>query len=227
MIRPLDTCCWTIDDPSDGEWHWGKYESAVNCLTQILGEHYNGQPPAGDTVMIPVITHQPAPCWIAYCDDPDCGEIYGDPETEDHIHGPDEPTLKRWMSAEQWTFDTEGRAWCQDHSRQEIPGQLTLDARQAGRWIFNGASTLYGEAGWHLNGGNIVLDWMPACGQGCLPGTSDEGHADCCWCLYGWPGRLEATPVDKDLIAAMRQIEQEWAHHPASQSAAATTTPPP
>lgn len=214
MIRPLETCCWTIDDPGDGEWHWGKYESAVGCLTQILAELKGG------TALIPVIVHQPAPCWIAYCDHPDCERIYGDPEEDTHIHAPDEPSLKRWMRADQWAFTGGGGAWCQDHSRQEVTGQLTLNceetARQAGRWTLNSTSTLYGEAGWHLDGGHIVLDWMPSCEEGCPPGTRGEEHADCCWCLYGWPGQFAAKPVDKDLAAAMRQVEQEWDQHPAA-----------
>jgi hypothetical protein len=80
-----------------------------------------------------------------------------------------------------------------------------------GRWTLNDASTLYGEAGWHLDGGPIVLDWMPACEEGCEEGTiDDDEHYDCCWSLYGWPGRLEADPVGRYLPEAMRQVEREW-----------------
>ena len=84
-------------------------------------------------------------------------------------------------------------------------------SERIGRWTLNDESADCGEAGWHLDAGPIVLDWMPACEEGCEPGTPGEEHYDCCWSLYGWPGRLEADPVDRDLEAAMRRIEEEWA----------------
>ena len=81
-----------------------------------------------------------------------------------------------------------------------------------GRWTLNTDSTRYGVAGWHLDDGPIALDWMPACDKGCEPGAPGPGHCDCCWSLFGWPGRIEAEPVDRDLLTAMAQIEDEWAH---------------
>ena len=88
-------------------------------------------------------------------------------------------------------------------------------SRRIGRWIYNSESTRYGEAGWHLDGGPIVLDWMPACDEGCEPGIPgaeryDSEHYDCCWSLYGWPDRIEAEPVSRYLPDAMAQIEQEY-----------------
>ena len=81
---------------------------------------------------------------------------------------------------------------------------------RAGRWVLDDESARYGEAGWHLDGGPIVLDWMPACEEGCEPGSSGREHYECCWALYGWPGRPEAKPVDRYLTAAMAWIEYEW-----------------
>ena len=83
---------------------------------------------------------------------------------------------------------------------------------EIGRWTLSDTSTRYGVAGWHLDGGPIVLDWMPACDEGCGPDTWGDEHYDCCWSLYGWPGREEAEPIDKYLPTAMEQIEREWAH---------------
>lgn len=51
----------------------------------------------------------------------------------------------------------------------------------------------------------------PATATGCRNGSSDQATCACCWSLYGWPGRLEAEPVDRYLPTAMKRIEHEWA----------------
>lgn len=81
-----------------------------------------------------------------------------------------------------------------------------------GRWTYNGVDSRYSVAGWHLDDpdGPIVLDWMPACDEGCEENTWGDEHYDCCYALYGFPGRCDTTMVDKWLPAAMEQIEQDW-----------------
>jgi hypothetical protein len=78
-------------------------------------------------------------------------------------------------------------------------------SRRIGRWVYNSDSTYYGEAGWHLDGGPIVLDFMPG-HHGCC-----NGGPRCCrgtYLLYGWPGRLH-EPVATHLRAAMQWVEDE------------------
>lgn len=76
--------------------------------------------------------------------------------------------------------------------------------RRIGRWTYDSDSTLYGEAGWHLDGGPVVLDFMPGRPAEC-------GHFPPCrgeYQLHGWPGR-EWESIACPLRDAMQIIEEE------------------
>lgn len=89
--------------------------------------------------------------------------------------------------------------------------------KRMGRWTYNSASSLYGEAGWHLDGAHVVIDFMPgdrACcngGRNCCRG---------CYLLYNWPRGLQfdgtsppvydCDPVARYLRDAMRLVEEAW-----------------
>lgn len=76
--------------------------------------------------------------------------------------------------------------------------------RRIGRWTYDGTSNQYGIAGWHLDGGPIVLDFMPG-HHGCCNGGPGRCGA---YLLYGWPGR-EHEPVDRYLRGAMDWVESQ------------------
>jgi hypothetical protein len=78
--------------------------------------------------------------------------------------------------------------------------------RHIGRWTYNSDSGLYGEAGWHLDGTPLVIDFMPGNHQCC------NGGPRCCrgcYLLYGWPGQ-EHEPVATHVGYAMECVEEWW-----------------
>jgi hypothetical protein len=85
------------------------------------------------------------------------------------------------------------------------PSRQGALVKRIGRWVYNSDSTLYGEAGWHLDGGPVVLDFMPG-NHSCCIGGPRCCHG--CYLLYGWPGR-EHEPVAMHLRSAMQCIEEE------------------
>jgi hypothetical protein len=79
-------------------------------------------------------------------------------------------------------------------------------SRRIGNWVYNSDSTLYGEAGWHLDGSPLVIDFMPG-HHGCC-----NGSPRCCrgtYLLYNWPGR-EHEPLATHLRWAMEVAEDDW-----------------
>lgn len=80
-------------------------------------------------------------------------------------------------------------------------------SRRMGRWVYNSDSTLYGEAGWHLDGSPVVLDFMPG-HHGCCDGGPRCCHG--CYLIYGLPGYTDSEPVDRYLAGAMEWAEKEW-----------------
>jgi hypothetical protein len=70
-----------------------------------------------------------------------------------------------------------------------------------GRWTYNSDSLRYGEAGWHLDGSPLVLDFMP--------GYTDCGPSRGMYLLYNWAGR-EHEPVSTHARHAMETAESEW-----------------
>jgi uncharacterized protein (DUF2237 family) len=77
-------------------------------------------------------------------------------------------------------------------------------SRRFGRWTYNSNSTRYGEAGWHLEGGPVVIDFMPDHYSQCPHFPHCRGEYQ----LHGWPGR-EWESVACRLREAMDVIEQE------------------
>jgi len=81
-------------------------------------------------------------------------------------------------------------------------GTAVKRVKRIGRWTYNSESTLYGEAGWHLDDSPVVIDFMPGMTD-CEPGRG----------LYlgcNWPGRAGGWIVSKYCREAMRIVEQEW-----------------
>jgi len=79
-------------------------------------------------------------------------------------------------------------------------------ARRRGRWTYNSDSAMYGEAGWHLDGTPLVIDFMPGDHQCC------NGGPNCCrgcYLLYGWPGNGH-EPVGTHVDYAMECVEEWW-----------------
>ena len=90
-------------------------------------------------------------------------------------------------------------------------------SRRIGRWTYNSDSTYYGEAGWHLDGGPVVLDFMPGLPAECPHSPPCRGEYQ----LHGWPREIPfATACAWDFMSiacrlrdAMRVIEGEWDEH--------------
>jgi hypothetical protein len=79
-------------------------------------------------------------------------------------------------------------------------------ARRRGRWTYDATDNHYGEAGWHLDGTPIVIDFMPGDHQCC------NGGRGCChgsYLLYGWPGR-EHEAIATHVDFAMECVEGWW-----------------
>jgi hypothetical protein len=82
-------------------------------------------------------------------------------------------------------------------------------SRHWGRWTYNSDSIQYGEAGWHLNGTPLVLDFMPGRSGEC-PHT---GRCRGSYLLYGDPcWHLHTASVGCFLRDAMRWTEEHWDH---------------
>lgn len=77
--------------------------------------------------------------------------------------------------------------------------------RRIGRWIYNADDGLPGEPGWHLDGGPVVLDFMPG-HHGCCNGGSRCCRG--CYLLSGWPERY-FEPAGRYLRDAMEWAERE------------------
>jgi hypothetical protein len=86
-----------------------------------------------------------------------------------------------------------------------------MTARRRGRWTYNSDSTYYGQAGWHLDGAElvtgteIVVDFMPGLPAWCCHNPPHRGEYQ----LHNWPGR-EWDSVACTADDAMRIIEQEY-----------------
>jgi hypothetical protein len=79
-------------------------------------------------------------------------------------------------------------------------------AHRRGRWTYDGTTGLYGEAGWHLDGTPLVIDFMPGNHQCC------NGGPRCCkgcYLLYGWRGN-EHEPMGTHVDYAMEVAEEYW-----------------
>jgi hypothetical protein len=83
-------------------------------------------------------------------------------------------------------------------------------ARRRGRWTYNSDSTMYGEAGWHLDGTPLVIDFMP--GHGC----DSKGEYQ----IYNDPCYWDHDPLDRYMDGAMRLAEQHWDSEHASDAEA-------
>ena len=77
-------------------------------------------------------------------------------------------------------------------------------ARRRGRWTYNSDSSYYGEAGWHLDGTPVVIDFMPGYTD-CAPGRG-------MYLLYNFPGRAD-EPLSTHVDEAMREVEKMWDEH--------------
>ena len=86
-------------------------------------------------------------------------------------------------------------------------------ARRIGRWTYNTESTLYGEAGWHLDGSPVVIDFMP--------GMTDGEPGRGLYLGYNWPGRADGWIISKHCREAMRLVEEKWAEHITAATAGA------
>jgi hypothetical protein len=89
--------------------------------------------------------------------------------------------------------------------------------RRIGRWAYNSDSTLYGEAGWHLDGSPVVIDFMPGMTD-CEPGRG-------LYLGYNWPGRVDGWIVSKYCREAMRIVEQAWDKSPFAEALSGTSVP--
>jgi hypothetical protein len=78
-------------------------------------------------------------------------------------------------------------------------------SRRIGRWAYDSTGTLPGDAGWHLDGGPVVLDFFRGNHQCCIGGPR---CCRGCYLLAGWPGR-EHEPVSLYLRDAMEIVERE------------------
>jgi hypothetical protein len=85
---------------------------------------------------------------------------------------------------------------------EEASGGAVTGTR-IGRWVFSEESIQYGEAGWHLDGSPVVIDFMPDAED---YGSGIEG----CFLGYNWPGRHDCWEVSMYLAEAMSIVEQEW-----------------
>jgi hypothetical protein len=74
--------------------------------------------------------------------------------------------------------------------------------RRIGRWIYNSESTLYGEAGWHLKGSPIVIDFM----LGADPDERGRGI----YLGYNWPGVDDGWYVSRYCRDSMSRVEKQW-----------------
>ena len=89
-------------------------------------------------------------------------------------------------------------------------------SRRIGRWVCNSESTRYGEAGWHLDNGPVVIDFMPGVPAACHHRPPHRGEYQ----LHNWPQDLpfagsESPVLDHHSVAcslrdAMRVAEEEW-----------------
>jgi hypothetical protein len=79
-------------------------------------------------------------------------------------------------------------------------------ARRWGRWAYDNTSTLYGVAGWHLDGSPVVIDFMP--------GVTDGEPGRGLYLGYNWPGRDDGWFISKYCAEAMRLTGREWDESP-------------
>jgi hypothetical protein len=79
--------------------------------------------------------------------------------------------------------------------------------RRVGRWTYNSDSTYYGEAGWHLDGTHVVIDWMPDHNGNCPHQPRHRGEYQ----LHGWPGRaFESVACGfRDAMAVVEEMYDE------------------
>jgi hypothetical protein len=84
-----------------------------------------------------------------------------------------------------------------------------MSARRRGRWTYNSESTLYGEAGWHLDGSVIVVDFMPGRPSECWHTPPHRGEYQ----LHNWPGR-EWESIACTVDDAMHIVEREYDEAP-------------
>jgi hypothetical protein len=89
--------------------------------------------------------------------------------------------------------------------------------RRIGRWVYDDSDGEYGNAGWHLDGSPVVIDFMPGNHQCCIGGPR---CCRGCYLLYNWPGNLpfcgapppvgDCEPVALYLRDAMGVVEDAW-----------------
>jgi len=87
-----------------------------------------------------------------------------------------------------------------------------MTTRRRDRWTYNSDSSQYGEAGWHLDGTPLVLDFMPGHGW--------DGKGE--YQLYNDPCLINHTSVDRYMDGAMRWTEEHWDTTHAGASASRT-----
>jgi hypothetical protein len=80
-------------------------------------------------------------------------------------------------------------------------------SRRIGRWVYDDRDFDYGNAGWHLDGSPLVIDFMPGMTD-CEPGRG-------MYLGYNWPGdSLGDWMLATHLREAMRVAEKRWDESP-------------
>lgn len=85
--------------------------------------------------------------------------------------------------------------------------------RRRGRWTWNTDSIKYGEAGWHLDGTPLVIDFMPG------HGYDNKGEYQ----IYNDPCVDNHTGLDRYMVGAMEWAEEHWDAEHAREGTDAST----
>ncbi len=126
-IHQLTRRCWVLDDPAcdGGQPHFDDPAGAQDALAERKEENPDTQAQARE---------EDAPCWVAVCDGPECGELYTD-DDEGICHFASAEGLQAWMGPDGWTVRAPDEAFCPACKQQDAipPPPSPAEQEKAGQ----------------------------------------------------------------------------------------------
>lgn len=145
-IHQLKELCWVLDpspyaDDDYGIPHYGTQDKAAEALAELAQERV-GDPEETARLEGVKPKREDAPCWVAECDGPRCGEGYETYEDSESggCHFENAETLTEWLLQDDWTTKAPDKVFCSADSPEDAPPRSVSPAEQeaAGQLVIPG-----------------------------------------------------------------------------------------